>query len=165
MNQMVCTVLLWGLIAVSVSAQDAIFEVSLDRDTILAGNYLTVTYRVENLAGRFEASPFEGLQVVSGPNTSTSMTIINGKVSQEATYSYMLQCNDIGDFFVPPGYLIAGDDTYETEPIPVVVLPNPDGIVQPVPGGGPVLGISTLPKRASRSRAAKSKPRRPLKKI
>ena len=72
------------------------FSVNLSSDTILAGNVVTITFVASNIAGQFEGPNMQGLNVISGPNTSTSMSMINGNVKQKATYSYIVLCENIG---------------------------------------------------------------------
>ena len=109
------------------------FSLKVSADTILAGNVLNVTFAADNIAGQFEGPSMEGLNVVSGPNTSTSMSMINGDVTQTATYSYSILCEEIGEVTILPGYLNVGNETLETEPFSVLVLPNPEGIIEHPP--------------------------------
>lgn len=109
------------------------FAVDISADTILAGNVLNVTFSANNIVGQFEGPDMQGLNVVSGPNTSTSMSMINGDVTQSATYSYTILCDDIGELTILPGYLETGSETYETEPLSILVLPNPEGIIEQPP--------------------------------
>ena len=53
--------------------QDEGFYLQLSKDTILAGNVLQISFVANNITGQFEAPDFDGLNVISGPNTSTSM--------------------------------------------------------------------------------------------
>ena len=55
--------------------QDEGFSLSVSTDTLLAGNVLQLTFIANNVAGKFEAPDMNGLNVVSGPNTSTSMSL------------------------------------------------------------------------------------------
>ncbi len=110
------------------------FNVDISSDTILAGNVLNVTFVASNIAGQFEGPNMQGLNVVNGPNTSTSMSMINGDVTQSSTYSYGILCEEIGEITILPGYLDTGDETLETEPTSILVLPNPEGIIEQRPG-------------------------------
>ena len=142
------------------------FSVDISADTILAGNMLNVTFTANNIAGQFEGPDMQGLEVVGGPNTSTSMSMINGDVTQSATYSYTILCNDIGELTILPGYLNTGSETYETEPISVLVVPNPDGVIEQPPrkSGYFKFGFPDQ-KRIQKKRPASNKKKRKLKKI
>ena len=114
-------------------AQEDAFYLQTNKDTILAGNILQVSFVANNVAGKFEGPDFENLNIVSGPNTSTSMSMVNGDITQYATYSYAIYLEEIGEIVIPPAYLITNDVTLETEPTSVIVLPNPEGIIEKAP--------------------------------
>lgn len=107
------------------------FTVAVSTDSILLGNYFQVKFTLENASGEnFQPPTFEGFQVISGPNLSSSVSIVNGEVSQFAAYSFYLQPNDIGNYYIQPASIQAGENVLETIPLPVMVVPNPDGKIQ-----------------------------------
>lgn len=127
---------IWVILIVTVSsttAQKGSFFAQVSSDTILAGNAVQVTFVANNVAGKFTAPRFENLQIISGPNTSTSMSMVNGAVNQSASYTYILNTDEIGAFVIPPGYLDTADGALETEPIEIFVVPNPEGIIEQRP--------------------------------
>ncbi len=119
------------LISVSSYAQE--FNIQVSSDTILAGNVLNITFTANNVAGQFEGPDLKGMNVISGPNTSTSMSMINGEVTQSASYSYMILTEDIGEYTILPAYLETSSETLETSPLSILVLPNPEGIIEQPP--------------------------------
>jgi hypothetical protein len=119
--------------SVNCIAQKDGFYLQLKSDTVLAGNILQVTFVANNVAGKFEGPDFEGVNIVGGPNTSTSMSMVNGEVTQHASYSYSLYLEEIGEVMIPPAYLMTNEETLETEPISIIVLPNPEGIIEQPP--------------------------------
>lgn len=114
------------------TAQEAArFTVSLSTDSLLLGNYLQVSFQLENAEGDdFTAPSFDGFHLVAGPNISTSYSMVNGEVSRSATYSYYLEPLDVGNYFIEPAAVRVADRVLETEPVEVLVLPNPDGLIQ-----------------------------------
>ena len=123
----VCVLAIQGLFA-----QDSVrFTSSISIDSILLGNIVEVRFTLENADMKsFYAPKFEGFEVVSGPNASNSMQIINGEVSRSMTYSYHIKPMEVGDYFIPPASIATEIDFLESEPIAVLVVPNPDGIIQ-----------------------------------
>lgn len=112
-------------------AQGPTFEVAVSTDSILLGNHIEVTFTLSNGAmEEFQPPTFDGFQILSGPNQSTSISMVNGTTSQTASYSYFLKPIDIGNYFIPPATVISEDIALETKPIEILVVPNPDGIVQ-----------------------------------
>lgn len=113
---------------------EARFTIEISTDSILLGNYFEVKFTLENAKGdHFEPPTFSEFLLRGGPNTASSMSIVNGEVSQSITYSYYLEPKDIGNFWVEPASIVVGDDVLETLPVEVVVFPNPDGVKQNIP--------------------------------
>jgi BatD DUF11 like domain len=128
---LVCASLL--LISTATFAQLKSFSISVNKDTILFGNTIKVEFTAKNLSGKFEGPEFKDFDVLSGPNTSSSMYSINGETSSTATYSYYIKPKKEGEFFIENAYLLNAKDAdknMETSPIKIVVLANPDGIIE-----------------------------------
>lgn len=105
------------------------FEVTVSTDSVLLGNYIEVSFKVENLEGSFEAPEITDMEIISGPNTSSSVQIVNGEKSSLLSYSYYIKPNDIGNYTIPPAYLVTDETTLETLPIVINVYPNPENII------------------------------------
>jgi hypothetical protein len=112
------------------NAQNIKVSVELSSDTVLIGNYLRVKFTLENSSASFEAPAFKGFRVISGPNVSSSMNFINGKLSQKISYEYYLDPEDVGQYFIEEAYFVSDIETFATEPLEIYVLLNPDGIKQ-----------------------------------
>lgn len=124
-----------GLVPVFSQDKPVKFTVSVSTDSILMDNYFEVEFMLENADGQnFEAPDFtDHFNVVSGPNFSTSMSMVNGDVTQSMTITYYLEPKDIGSYYILPASVEAGNKVLETAPIEVLVVPNPDGIKQSLP--------------------------------
>jgi uncharacterized protein (DUF58 family) len=114
----------------NIAAQDATFKIEVSADTLLVGNYFELKYTVENTDGAFESPDLSSFDVIGGPNTSSSFSMINGSVTQSSSYSYYLRPPDIGVYTIPPAFLTTSKDTMATMPIDIIVVPNPEGIIQ-----------------------------------
>jgi hypothetical protein len=133
-------------------------SVSVSSDTVLLGNYFELKFTIENTsASGFEPPSLHQFNVIGGPNTSTSFSIVNGQMSQSATYTYYLEPMDIGVYTIRPAYLTTGDVAIETPPIDILVVPNPQGIIQRPHAPGKRLEPRIAPKPADDEPA---KPRR-----
>ncbi len=129
--------LLW---AESVPAQEGVlFEVSSQHaDSLLAGNLFRVTFSVQNGdGGEFDPPAFAPFEVISGPNMSSTMRMANGVLDRKISYSYILRAPEPGIFTLGAAAWDAGGQIYETAPQEIVVLPNPDGVEQPLPETNP----------------------------
>ncbi len=115
----------------SISAQDVKFTASVSSDSVLFGNHIRVTFSIENgNAKNFEAPNFQGFNIVGGPNQSSSMSMVNGLTTQSMSYSYFIEPTEEGQFFIEPAIVEIDGNIFETEPIEIKVVPNPEGIIQ-----------------------------------
>lgn len=131
------TLLVFGFLLSSImlfAQNETRFTVSVSTDSILLGNTVEVKFTLEGSSGSNFAPPlFNGFTVVSGPNTSTSMSFTNGQMMQRISYTYYLKPNDIGNYYIEPASVETAQRVLESEPIEVMVYPNPDGVIQQPP--------------------------------
>ncbi len=112
-------------------AQQPVFTVQVNFDSLLLGNRLEVKFTLENAQdGEMNPPDFGDLRLVAGPNYSSMMSVVNGAVSQSKSFTYILEPKDIGNYFIPPASITVGDQVLETQPLEVIVVPNPDGLIQ-----------------------------------
>jgi len=111
----------------SLSAQSLSSEVS--SDSILLGNYFIYEIKVENLDAHVEFPSLNDFQIVSGPNQSSSVSIINGDKTSTKTYTWYLEPVDLGQYFIEPLAMNVDGEVYEADPIEINVYPNPDGLI------------------------------------
>ena len=118
-------------LAANLMAQDASLSVEVSSDTVLVGNYFELKYTIENadMSG-FESPDLHKLNVIGGPNSSTSISIINGNMSQKSSAAYYLKPEEVGSYTIPPAFLNTGESILESPPIEIIVMPNPEGIIQ-----------------------------------
>lgn len=115
----------------AISQQEAKLTVTVSNDSILLGNYIEVAFSIENASVKnFEAPTFDGFNIISGPNQSSSMMINNGAVTQSITYSYYLEPADIGNYYIQPAFADTEEGALESAPLEVIVVDNPEGIIQ-----------------------------------
>ncbi len=64
---------------------------------------------------------FEGFQVLSGPNTSTSMSYVNGQTTASRAYSYYIQASQPGKFTIGSASINYKGKTLRTDPVTITV--------------------------------------------
>ena len=74
---------------------------------------------LENANGNPRPPAFNDFQVLSGPNTSTSMSWINGAVTQSVTYSYILKPKQEGTFKIGKASVVVSGVTMESNELTV----------------------------------------------
>ncbi len=111
--------------------QKAVFKATVNPDSVLLGNRIEVTFLLENGDGNnFQPPAFEGFDVVEGPSTYSSVSIVNGKVSKSFSYKYTILPGKVGEYYIDPASIEVEDSVLETEPLSIIVLPNPEGVIQ-----------------------------------
>lgn len=131
MKNWITTTLLSLAFAASMFGQEPVFTAEVSLDSVLLGNRLELTFKLENTQnGEIVPPDFEGFNLLGGPNYSSMMSMVNGTVTQSKSYTYILEPKDIGNYFIPPVSVTVDDKVLETAPIEIIVLPNPDGIIQ-----------------------------------
>lgn len=103
---------------------------SVSSDSILLGNYFIYEIKVENHDESVDFPSFDEFKVVSGPNSSSSVSIINGEKSSSKTYTWYLEPQDLGQYFIAPISIKLEEEFLETDPIEINVFPNPNGIIE-----------------------------------
>jgi hypothetical protein len=111
------------IISGSINAQS--FTASADNTTVGLNDRFQVTFTFEgndiNSLSNFSPPDFAGFMVLSGPNQSTSMQIINGAVSASLSYSFYLQPKNLGSYTIGSASIRYKGSFYKTDPITIQV--------------------------------------------
>lgn len=114
-----------------VAQKEGKISMEVSSDTIGLNSTLEVSITVENTQiKRFNPPQFEGFKV-QGPSTSTSMSIINGNMSQSATYTYYLTPLEKGTLKLGAINVHTEGGILTTDEKEIVVLENFDPEVKP----------------------------------
>lgn len=113
----------------SLYSQEIVSEVSYD--TVYLGNYIGVKYTMYNWEGELTSIDFGEFDRLSGPNTSTSVSISGQNRRSIRSYSFILNPPDKpGVYTLPKQSLTLGEEERWTEELTIVVLENPENIAQ-----------------------------------
>lgn len=111
--------------------KDAKINIEISSDTIGLNNTLEVAITVENAkAKNFNPPSFEGFHV-QGPSTSTSMSIINGDMTQSSTYTFYLTPREKGAFKIGSASVDTEGGALKTEEKEIIVVENFDPEIKP----------------------------------
>jgi len=109
------------------------FQASVDNTTVGLNNQFQVTFTFEgndvNNLSDFSPPDFAGFMVLSGPNQSTSMQIINGAVSASLGYSYYLQPKNPGKYTIGSASIKYKGRIIKSDPITIQVVKGAPGQV------------------------------------
>jgi len=106
-------------------AQDGSFTASVDQSKVAAGEQfaytLTLTGSDVNGVRNLKPPDFGQFVVIAGPNQSTNMQWVNGRVSASVTYSYVLYARQPGKYRIAPATIEYRGKTLTSESIPIEV--------------------------------------------
>ena len=146
-KRLLLPVILLLLTGVRVVAQDITFTAQAPK-AVVVGERFRITYRINTRdAKEFRAPDMKSIQILTGPATSTSSstTIINGKVesSTTVTYTFTVVASDEGEVELDGATIKAGGKQMTSNKLTIKVLP-PDQAAQSqsgqVQGGGQTAG-------------------------
>ncbi len=107
------------------------FSATVDKTTVGLNEYFQVDFVFEegnvNELQAFTPPSFNGLIVISGPNESRSMRIINGQVSGSLTYSFVLKPRKLGKVQIGSAQITYRGKVLKTNPITVNVVKETAG--------------------------------------
>jgi hypothetical protein len=105
------------------------FEAITDAREIFEGNYIEVKFTLKNASGKnFQLPSLDDFEILSGPSRSVSTTIINGRRSQELSYTYLFTPKRIGDLVLGSATIEADNQVLKTRPISVKVLKSSEQV-------------------------------------
>jgi BatD DUF11 like domain len=111
------------LFSTKLLAQEAKFTVEVNRNEVAVGKRFKVIFTLENANGsNFELPKMDNFEVVSGPNVSSSFSMMNGETTQSMRYTYYMVAQTIGSFPIPSATIKVGKEKLRTEPIVIKVL-------------------------------------------
>jgi hypothetical protein len=114
------SILLLLLLQVSLLfAADIKFTASVSKTEVGTTEQFEVTFTVNANGDRFTPPSFNGFLVVSGPNVSTSMSVINGNASSSMAYSYDLIAVKEGTYTIGPATIMVSGKKLSTNPIKI----------------------------------------------
>ena len=99
---------------------------SVDKNTVAVDEQFTLEFTLNGGGmggGSIPKLPdISKFMVLSGPNQSSSVQIINGSVSSSVTYSYVLQPREAGKFTLGAATIETGGKQYSSQPIEITVV-------------------------------------------
>ena len=108
------------------AAQGVTFVASVDKNTVAVDEQFTLEFTLNGGgmgSGSIPKLPdLSKFMVLSGPNQSSSVQIVNGSVSSSVTYSYVVQPREAGKFTLGAATIETGGKQYSSQPIEITVV-------------------------------------------
>jgi hypothetical protein len=115
------------LLLVFLAAQASYAQIRFYAETnakeVLSGSYFEIKFVIKNDSGNgFKAPDLSSFTVVSGPNQSSHISIVNGRRSQSKSYGYTLLAGDPGVYKIGSAEIVSNRTKIYTDPIEVKVV-------------------------------------------
>lgn len=115
--------LLVSFITFTINAQDAALTATVSKNKLGVNQRLRIEFSINKQgADNFKAPNFTNFKIVGGPSQSVSQSWINGKVSFNQSYTYILQPKRKGEFNIPSASIEIEGKTITSNPVKVIVL-------------------------------------------
>ncbi len=111
-------IMLLNVVSATVFAQ---FSASTSQSAVSVGDQFQVTYTLDGTGKNFQAPSFNDFNVLMGPSQSTSMSIVNGNMSQSISFSYVLQAAKEGTFSLGPASIESGGKRLQSNSLTIIV--------------------------------------------
>jgi hypothetical protein len=109
--------LLMLLIAFQFKSFSQEFNASVSKRNLGVGEQFQLTFSADANMSNFRAPNLNDFTVYSGPNQSTSMTIVNGSVTQSVSYNYIIAPKHEGKCTIGAASATVGGKSLQTKPI------------------------------------------------
>lgn len=109
-------------------------------EIVTEGESFSLVYRLND--GEIEdlnITSFGGLEVIGGPNRSSSVSVINGKRSSQTSISYILLATRPGAFTIPAAIITVKGKKVGTRPVTVQVQKSQNSSGQGFSGAGEIM--------------------------
>ena len=128
MNRYILLTLFGWIGFVGSLAAQVSFEARADARQVVLNGYFDLSFTLKNADGSdFRPPNFNGFTVASGPGRSVSTTIVNGQVSKEMSFNYVLQPKSTGKYIIGSASIVVGGKRLTSEPIQIEVVEGRNG--------------------------------------
>lgn len=116
--------LLTGFLCFAQEEKSSTFFVEVAYDTIALEEQFELKFTLKNgkAMAMFEPPALEGFQLLAGPMTSQSMSIINGDMTESMSYTYILQPTNLGIYNIPATSIETETGILLSEDLAIVVV-------------------------------------------
>ncbi|MBU0520212.1 BatD family protein [bacterium] len=107
------------------AADDIQFRASVDKTVMDKSQYFTLTLEADGSVTKLSDPRLPDLsdfRILSGPNESSSIQIINGRYSSTKSWSYVIRPLKSGELTIGSAEISYKRETYKTEPITITVI-------------------------------------------
>jgi hypothetical protein len=138
MRDILFQLILATLLAVPTLGQQATFSASANAKKVPEQGYFDVTFTLNNAEGsQFVPPNFQHFKVVGGPNQSTQMSIVNGRMTRKMSFTYSILAPKIGTFTIASASIVANGKTLKSNPIKIEVIKGKKAVAGKIDSDSP----------------------------
>jgi hypothetical protein len=100
------------------------FTAIVNKKNVAVGEIFQLTFLIEGEAKNFRPPSLKDFTVYSGPNTTQSVSIVNGNMRQSIGFNYILLANKEGKFVIAPASIETSKGTLQTNSITIEASRN-----------------------------------------
>jgi len=115
---------LFILILIYTNIYSSEFRASTSNSTVSVGQQFQITFSINDNGSDFKPPNFAGFKVLSGPNQSTQMSIVNGNYSRSLSISYILTAVKEGTYTISPATIKTDGNVIKSNSLSIKVLPE-----------------------------------------
>ncbi|MCF6365823.1 MAG: BatD family protein [Bacteroidales bacterium] len=102
------------------------FKASISKDAVITGEPFKLEYKINQNFDNFTLPDFEGIELISGPNTSMQQSInfTNGEMQKttSVTYTYFLKATEPGIQTIQPAEVKINGEYFYSNSVDVIVV-------------------------------------------
>ncbi len=100
-----------------------------------SGSAFEVSFTLTNAKGKnVQFPPFTGLNIVAGPSTGNSLSIINGVQTSAQSYTFSLMAEKVGDYVISPATIEVQGKIMKTDGLKVKIIKS-NTVINTPPNG------------------------------
>jgi hypothetical protein len=100
------------------------FTAQSSKGTVAVGETFQIAFTLNSSGNNFRPPVLTDFDVYSGPNQSSSMSFVNGNMSQSITLSYVIAAKKEGKFTIGSASIVVDGKTIQTNPLSIEVVKN-----------------------------------------
>jgi hypothetical protein len=102
--------------------QEIKFTATASKRQVAVGERFQISFSINSSASSFTPPDLGAFDILSGPNQSTSVQIVNGNYAQALTYSYIISARKEGKFNIGPATIIVGNGKIKSNGFEIEVV-------------------------------------------
>ncbi len=104
-------------------AQEVNFTATVNKKMVGLNESFTLTFKVNASGNKFKPPILsDNFKIYSGPNQSTSMSYINGRMSTSMSYQYLLVPINVGKYIIEPATIEVDGESLTSNPVEIEVV-------------------------------------------